>query len=54
MGEINNLDTSVSGTQLSEQARLNLQRNAELRNKDSKFLTFQPGEKKYCYLIQKR
>ena len=26
-------------------ARINLQRNAELRNKDSKFVSIQPGEK---------
>jgi hypothetical protein len=37
---------SKSGTQLSEKARINLRRNTELRNTDSKFLSFQPGEKK--------
>src|ERR671920_1747011 len=31
--------------ELSEKARQNLQRNAELRNKDSKFFNPQPGEK---------
>jgi hypothetical protein len=31
--------------ELSEKARQNLQRNAELRNKDSKFFSPQPGEK---------
>jgi hypothetical protein len=31
--------------ELSEKARQNLQRNAELRNKDSKFFFPQPGEK---------
>ena len=30
--------------ELSEKARQNLQRNAELRNKDSKFFSPQPGE----------
>jgi hypothetical protein len=37
-----NMPASKSGTKLSEQARINLQRNAELRNKDSKFLSLQP------------
>ena len=32
-------------TQLSEKARINLQRNADLRNRDSKFVSIQPGEK---------
>jgi|SRR3954468_7192564 hypothetical protein len=32
--------------ELSEKARKSLQRNTELRKRDSKFLTFQPGEKK--------
>lgn len=36
---------SSSNTQLSEKARINLQRNADLRNKDSKFVSIQPGEK---------
>lgn len=31
--------------ELSEKARQNLQRNAELRNKNSKFFNPQPGEK---------
>jgi hypothetical protein len=31
--------------ELSEKARQNLQRNAGLRNKDSKFFNSQPGEK---------
>ena len=39
------METSISGTQLSEHARINLQRNAELRNRDSKFVSLQPGEK---------
>ena len=39
------METTISGTQLSEHARINLQRNAELRNKDSKFVSLQPGEK---------
>jgi hypothetical protein len=36
---------SMSGTQLSEKARMNLQRNADLKNRDSKFVSLQPGEK---------
>ena len=31
--------------QLTEQARENLQRNAELRERDSRFLTIQPNQK---------
>jgi|SRR4051812_28837263 hypothetical protein len=34
------------GRHLSEKARENLRRNAELRNTSSKFLSFQPDEKK--------
>jgi len=37
---------SNHGRQLSVKARINLRRNAELRNKNSKFLSFQPDEKK--------
>ena len=36
----------TSNTQLSEKARINLERNAELRNTGSKFLSFQPDETK--------
>ena len=36
---------STSKTQLSEQAKKNLERNAELRNRDNKFLSIQPGAK---------
>ena len=36
---------STSRTQLSEQAKRNLERNAELRNIDNKFLSIQPGAK---------
>jgi len=35
----------TSNTQWSEKARINLERNAELRNEDSKFLSIQPGAK---------
>ena len=37
--------TSQSQQELTEKARQNLQRNAELRNKDSKYFNLQPGEK---------
>jgi len=36
---------SSSNAQLSEKARTNLQRNSDLRNRDSKFVSIQPGEK---------
>ena len=35
----------INKNQLTEQAIENLQRNAELREKDSKFLTIQPNQK---------
>ena len=38
--------TSNPGRHLSDTAKENLRRNAELRNKGSKFLSFQPDEKK--------
>jgi hypothetical protein len=37
--------TSQKEQELSEKARQNLLRNAELRNKDSKYFSPQPGEK---------
>lgn len=36
---------STSNTQLSEKALINLQRNADLRNRDSRFVSIHPGEK---------
>lgn len=36
---------STSRTQLSEKAKKNLEHNAELRNRDNKFLSIQPGAK---------
>ena len=33
---------------LSPKAKENLQRNAELREKDNKFVKLQPSEKKVC------
>ena len=40
-----NMASENQQQELSEKARQNLQRNAELRNKDSKFFNPQPGEK---------
>jgi hypothetical protein len=40
-----NLTSEKQQQELSEKARQNLQRNAELRNKDSKFFNPEPGEK---------
>ncbi len=36
----------AAAERLSPKAKQNLQRNAELRQKDSKFIKLQPGEKK--------
>jgi hypothetical protein len=40
-----NLTSEKQQQELNEKARQNLQRNAELRNKDSKFFNPRPGEK---------
>jgi hypothetical protein len=38
--------SEIQGTTLSPKAKENLQRNVELRQKDSKFIKIQPGEKR--------
>ncbi len=40
--------------ELSQKAKENLQRNAELREKDNKFIKIQPSEKRVLQSIQRR
>jgi hypothetical protein len=43
-----------SQTELSTKARENLQRNAEVRQRDNKFIKLQPGEKKILYFFPEK
>ena len=41
-------------TELSTKARENLQRNAEVRQRDNKFIKLQPGEKKILQIFPEK